>query len=143
MKMYAWYCPEVFDLISNKLLSIYGGINKNEKVVIYGAGKSGVKAYAYAYKYIKNNIIAWVDGNYEFLSKEIDKNIKNPTEINYKNVDKVIITVLKADSVASIKRMLKDNGVDECKISWIPPEYIQDPKYVLDKIDRARKNIEI
>ena len=92
---------------------------------------------------MKNNIIAWVDGNYEFLSKEIDENIKNPTEINYKKVDKVIITVLNADSVASIKRMLKDNGVDEYKISWVPQEYIQNPRYVLDKIDSARKNIEI
>ncbi len=143
MRMYAWFCPEVFDLISNKLLSIYGGIKKDEKVVIYGAGKSGVKAYSYVYKYMKNNIVAWVDGNYEFLSKEIDENIKNPTEINYKKVDKVIITVLNADSVASIKRMLKDNGVDEYKISWVPQEYIQNPMYVLDKIDSARKNIEI
>ena len=39
--------------------------------------------------------------------------------------------------------MLKEKGVDEYKISWVPQEYIQNPMYVLDKIESARKNIEI
>lgn len=139
LRVYAMYCPEVFDLISNQILSIYGGINNNDKIVIYGAGKSGVKAYTYIYSHMKENIVAWVDKNYEYLSKEINAVIKNPKEINYKNVDKVIITVLKADAVKSIKMDLIDMGVDECKINWIPSQFIESPQYVLDKIDKAMK----
>lgn len=137
LRMYAMYCPEVFDLIANTFLSIYGGVNNNEKIVIYGAGKSGIRAYEYIFKILKDNIVAWVDKNYKYLSKEIDENIKNPRDVDYNEVDKVIITVLKADAVDSIKQELKDMGVDESKINWIPSDYIQNPQKVLEKIDRV------
>lgn len=136
LRVYAMYCPEIFDSVSDEFLSVYGGINNKEKIVIYGAGKSGIKAYAYIVKHFKDNIIAWVDKNYEFLSKEFGVNIQNPQDVDYNIADKVIITVLKADAVMSIKKELIEIGVDESKISWIPYKYINNPKSILDKVDR-------
>lgn len=134
LRCYAMYCPEIFDDDSEKILRIYGGVSKSEKIVIYGAGKSGIKAYNYAEKRMKNNIYAWVDKNYEYLSREISYNIKNPKEIDYCNVDKVVITALKSDAVLSIKDNLEKMGVDEKKICWIPQEYIENPQKALQLI---------
>ena len=129
------YCPEIFDSTSDQLLNIYGGISANEKVIIYGAGKSGVKAYAYISNHMKENIVAWVDKNYKFLSKEIDSRIQNPKEVDYKNVDKVIITVLRAEAVSSIKEELKEMGVAENKINWIPEHFLRYPHLLLEQIE--------
>lgn len=135
LRMYAMYCPEIFDSTSDQLLNIYGGISANEKVIIYGAGKSGVKAYAYISNHMKENIVAWVDKNYKFLSKEIDSRIQNPKEVDYKNVDKVIITVLRAEAVSSIKEELKEMGVAENKINWIPEHFLRYPHLLLEQIE--------
>ena len=83
---------------------------------------------------MKNNIYAWVDKNYEYLSREISYNIKNPKEIDYCNVDNVVITALKSDAVLSIKDNLEKMGVDEKKICWIPQEYIENPQKALQLI---------
>lgn len=139
LRIYAWFCPEIFDISSDSILNIYGGIKKDEKVVLYGAGKSGVKAYAYVHNFFEESIVAWVDKNYEYLSNEIDNRIKNPQDINYDKVDKVIVTVLKATAVDSIKKELKHMGVNEKKINWIPLKYIENPKRILDKIDQKLK----
>lgn len=135
LRMYIMYCPEIFDSVPGEYLSIYGGVKKNEKIIIYGAGKSGANAYTYACNYIKDQIIAWVDKNYDVLSKTVNECICDPREADFSNVDRVIVTVLKADAIKSIKKDLSSMGVTEDKISWIPNKYIVNPKLAFELIE--------
>ena len=73
----------------------------NKKIIIYGAGNVGKKAYEF---YSKNNdIVLWVDKNYDEMEYIFNFEIKSPDTINAYKFDYII--------VATTKQQLKDEIV--------------------------------
>lgn len=106
--------PWVFD--TERLLEVCGSVDKDEKVILYGAGTFGIRVYHYLSEH-DVNVIDWVDGMYEELGKTMP--VHNPKKADYQTADKVVITVLKCNAVREIRNTLTDMGVDEEKIRWI------------------------
>lgn len=87
-------------------------VNKDEKIVLYGAGGLGnlYKKQLDNLNYCK--IVLWIDKNFEQLSD----NIKSPNEIVNTEFDKVVIAVLNSHIKDEIKQYLLSLGVPVNKI---------------------------
>jgi len=128
-----WNCPQVFDNSNEgELLVPFGGISKNEKIVLYGAGAAGIHIYDYLVNTAGVNVVMWVDAGYEHIDKEWG--VKPPQCIKDAEYDKVIIAVFREGIVENIKKWLQDNGVEKEKICWMSDKYIENPKLLFDKI---------
>lgn len=128
-----WNCPCVFDdLSSGEILFPFGGISKDDKIVIYGAGAAGIHIYDYLVNVVGVNVIMWVDKNYEHIKKEWE--VKSPECIGEVIYDKVIVGIFRGNVVEEVKKWLEDNGVEKEKICWIQERYIKNPTILLDKI---------
>lgn len=131
-----WNCPQVFDDLSNgEILIPFGGISKQEKIVLYGAGAAGIHFYDYLTNTAGADIILWVDSNYEYMDSELG--VKSPECIKTTEYDKVIVAIFKENAVESVKKWLEDNGVFKDKICWMHEKYLENPALLLDKIGLA------
>lgn len=123
--------PYVFDGYgSERILEAYGGINKNDKVVLYGAGAVGVQLHHYLKTVLGEKFVLWADRNYENLSM-----VGNPQDMLEMEFDYVVIGILWAESAKSAKQSLIDMGIPENKILWIEKCYIEEPGTLLSKIE--------
>lgn len=130
----AWNCPHVFDdLDAGEILVPFGGISKDEKIVIYGAGAAGIHFYDYLANTVGVNVVMWVDAGYEHINKEWG--VKSPQCIKDVEYDKVIIAIFREGIVENVKKWLWDNGVEKEKICWMSDKYIENPKLLLDRIE--------
>lgn len=124
--------PGVFDhTCRDDFLLPFGNIGKEKKIVLYGAGASGI----HLERYIRNaggSIVGWADRNYKDLQKKL--NIIEPQKIPELEYDYVVISILKRKAVQGAKRDLVDMGVPEEKILWIQQKYLDDPRLLLDKV---------
>ncbi len=91
-------------------------IEKDSKVILYGAGKVGCT-------YMKQNeknkfceVVLWVDKNYRNFGD--DWKIAAPREINRQQYDYIILAVQTAALAEEIKQELIAYGVPEKKIIW-------------------------
>lgn len=117
---YAWMAPWIFD--NQRILEVFGGIEKGENVIRYGAGAVGINIWNYL-NGKKINIIDWVDAQYEQLGLLLP--VHNPFNADYNKADKIVITVLRYSEKESIKETLMNMGVNEKKIIWIENEYLK------------------
>lgn len=137
LQYYAMYwlfykAPGVFDhTCQDGFLLPFGNIEKEKKIVLYGAGASGI----HLERYIRNaggSIVGWADRNYRDLQKRLD--IIAPQKIPGLEYDYVVISILKRKAVEGAKKDLMDIGVPEKKILWIQQKYLDDPKILLGKV---------
>ena len=101
----------------------YKRIEKNEKIVLYGAGKVG-----HSYKKLIDDtgyckMIAWVDTNYKQLNEE---EILSPEIIRNIEYDKVLIAIKNEINIAVVTSQLKGMGVANEKIVTINDCVIKD-----------------
>lgn len=129
--LYHYLCriPYIFD-DKTECLVPYGGIPLKSKLVLYGAGSAGVHLKEYlSTKDV--DIVSWVDSRYESFDSSFK--ITNPRNIVREEFDYVIISVMRATAVQSIKKDLGDLGIKDEKIKWIKQEYIDYPDLLLQK----------
>ena len=106
------------DLYENKeTVFPFYKFNKNEKVVLYGAGKVGEQFMKQNEEYNFVDIVLWTDRNYLMLSE--NKNICSPKKIRETEFDKLLIAVQSSMLAEEIKKDLVSQGVDETKIMWV------------------------
>lgn len=119
---YILYYPQKLEnSLDGNILSLFGDISKEERIVLYGAGVMG-ETY---YKYLSDkgmNICLWVDKR----CKELENNNLSPVERIYdEKFDKIIIASIKNPVINNIKEELKKNGVDEKKILYLKKDNIE------------------
>jgi len=91
-------------------------IEKNSKVVLYGAGAVGQEFYRQVKQISYCNILLWVDKCFEAY-KMYD--VKDPCELkDIKEFDYVVIANASEPVVKEIKTYLLDMGIEEDKIIW-------------------------
>lgn len=95
----------------------FGEIHKQDKILLYGAGKFGVELKEYLEQQ-GFQIAAWAD-------KSANRpGVIRPNEISKVDYDCVIIAVLIADAVEHIKKDLKELGVPEENILFVDAKMI-------------------
>lgn len=129
--MMIWTMPHELDnKQEQQILSIYGGINKNDNIILYGAGAVGKQLYDILVDILQIKVCMWVDKN----AKELhDLPVKEISEIQVSSVEKIIIAILRADYVQNAIADLVNRGVPREKIFWVEQKYVEHPEWVLDK----------
>lgn len=108
----------------NKVLTPYGGISKNSKVIIYGAGVLGQKMYRYLSEIEDMDIVLWVDKNYEVYRRK-QLNVRKPEDIpGTDNYDYILIANTVQQTADTIRQNLVKTGVEDKKILWFSQEFI-------------------
>lgn len=126
-------CPGVFDQKeSDKVLIPFGGISKNSKVIVHGAGAAGIQLAKYISEVFDNNFLLWTDKNYNYLCKEL--NVNDPMKILNLDFDYVIIGILWYDIACSAKSDLIEIGIPEKKILTFSDIYISNPNLLLKSL---------
>lgn len=108
-----YYLP--YDGIRRRIFPYYL-FQKEDSVILYGAGKAGCSYKEQNDKYGFCNIVLWVDKNYNHLL--IDDKIMSPTEINKTEYDYVLIAVENMALALEIKEELIQIGIPTNKIVW-------------------------
>lgn len=115
---------EVFD-DSEKILVPYGGICKNQKVIIYGAGVLGQAIYKYITRE-KIIVVAWVDKSFQKYRNEgfeVDSTeILQNFDIDY---DVVIIANISQKCADQIRDTLLSYGIPGSKIIWLTKDFLE------------------
>jgi Glycosyltransferases involved in cell wall biogenesis len=102
----------------NGILYPFGKVNKEDRLLLYGAGKLGVelKAYLEAQGF---SVVGWAD-------KSANRpGVIRPDEIREADFDYVSITVLIADVVEHIREDLKKLGVPDEKVLFVDAKLIR------------------
>lgn len=131
------YNISIFDSYQQKILVPYGGIDYNEKVILYGAGVNGINIYRYLNENSKCKIVNWVDKLFDSINLAdigINYEVNSPDSIDIRGTEKIIITALKLDAVQNIKKHLLNRGISTDRILWIKDEYIERPEKLLNGI---------
>lgn len=111
------YLPEKMENKENKKILCYlGDINKDDNIVLYGAGIMGQRYYDYLSN-IGVNISLWVDKDKKENNGE--NKICSIDKIRCVEYDKIVIAVIKHDIVKSIVDELAGMGIDRNKIYYI------------------------
>lgn len=125
--------PFIFDCGQTDIFLIpYGGIRIQNKIILYGAGASGIHLENYIRNVDGSNIVCWMDINHEDFPETM--NVKDPEEIVNYDYDYVIISILREKSVESAKEDLIKLGVAEEKILWLEQKYIDNPDILLSRV---------
>lgn len=110
-KVYAYMLRNVGMVlkIHDNMLYPFGSINKNYRILLYGAGRFGIemKSFLSASGF---NVVAWCDKNSNMAG------VTSLDDIGKYKFDVVLVAVLLATVVDEIKAELKRMGIDEKKI---------------------------
>lgn len=125
--------PGIFDrMCRDDFLVPFGNIGRGKKIVLYGAGASGIHLERYIRSVAGDNIIGWADRNYRDLQETLD--VVAPQEILGLEYDYVLISILKGKTARGAKKDLINMGVPENKILWLEQKYLDDPKLLLGRV---------
>lgn len=120
-------CIEYTDMFvygedDESVLFAFGGIPRNSRVVIYGAGIFGqrVRNYCVANDFLE--LVRWVDKEYNQY-KSMGMDVESPDviqELNCGEYDYIIVAIINANIVDIIKKYLMGQcGVERNKILWL------------------------
>jgi hypothetical protein len=122
--------PEIFNKkCSTDYLIPYGGVSRNARLVLYGAGMVGI--HLYNYLNMNGNVVYWADKKYESLAMD---EVKSPYGILGNDYDYVIIYIMSERAVSSAIYDLVELGVPINKIRWISYRYISNPSLLLEGV---------
>ncbi len=93
------------------------------RVILYGAGLVGQDYYIQIRKYTQCNLLAWVDRKYQEIQFDYAE-ITGLEDIKNLDYDVLLIAVEKETLAEEIGRDLKEEGIPNSKIKWLPPAYI-------------------
>lgn len=98
----------------------FSKVQKNSKVVLYGAGKVG-QSY---YRQIQRACYCYLRGIYDSALKgQIGEfRIQAPEDLDGESFDFVVISVLEEAIAKNIIKILKDNKISDEKIIWVKPK---------------------
>lgn len=118
---------QIFDA---RILLPYGGIPKDSRVIIYGAGVLGQKMYQYLRETDGPDIVLWADKNYVSY-RRLGMGVVSPEKIlDNKNYDYILIANTVQQTADNIRDYLKGMGVVDEKILWFSKEFISSDKYL-------------
>lgn len=109
------YVPSEIEYKNNLLLP-YGVIEREDRIVVYGAGRFGMELR----RILDDNnlkVVAWIDKKKKEGTRQIDY-------LRTIEFDKVLIAVLVADVAIAIRKELSDFGIEEEKIVNINPKLL-------------------
>lgn len=103
----------------------YGGVEKTDRVIIYGAGNVGQSIY----RYLKKSgipITTWLDREYAKY-RELGMGVSDPKTLPVLEgeYDIVIIAVNSKAVADAIKESLHKQGIAETTMRWLTDEFIQ------------------
>lgn len=91
-------------------------IEKESSLVIYGAGGTGKNVFAGLIEHGEYRVQGWLDRDYQ----NIGFPVQPPEDISRLTYDAVLIAIENQEIAQSVKQFLKDKGVAEKKIIWMP-----------------------
>lgn len=112
-----------FDCGHKSILAPYGGFEKNDRIVIYGAGVLGQKIYRHLTN-LNVNIVACLDRNWEnYRANGYD--VISPDELSRLEgeYDYILIANITEKIALSIKTFLIEKNVETDKIRWFTDEF--------------------
>lgn len=118
---------DVFDeKTEERILMPFGGIEKQAKVVLYGAGGVGKSVKAYFSRYSGIQVIGWVDREYQRY-EGTDLDIQSPDTYDFENqeIDYIIVCVSSLRAVNSIREYLAQRVCDTRKICSLTEAFVQ------------------
>ncbi len=95
-------------------------LEKDSKIILYGAGKAGIDYYRQIYRRRLAELILWVDKGWREYQNDYTP-VYAPEEIKNYMYDYIIIAVTKKGLADEIRRELIQKGVAEEKILWRMP----------------------
>ena len=107
----------------------YKGVIRNNKIVIYGAGRFGCEIVDYLNDQDEYSVVLWIDRNARGNVKEIE-------EIKKVSFDFILIAVLMKEMVEEIANYIIKLGIPEAKIKTIDMEQIVKTKEKVEKLLR-------
>lgn len=113
---------DYFDKVEDSILSPFGGIKKDNRIIIYGAGVMGKRIHDYLVNDKKITITMWIDKNYiEYQKRGMD--VISPLYIKQCEYDYVIIANITESVAIEIFEYLISLGVDKEKIRWFTSDF--------------------
>lgn len=100
-----------------KYIFPFGEVNKDENIVLYGAGNMGYQFYRQIMSTQYCKIVCWVDKQYDWY-REMALPVDKPENIKAYDFDKIVIAVEQTKTYESIVNFLKQMGVDEHYVVW-------------------------
>lgn len=96
-------------------------IEKGCKVKIYGAGKVGQSYYYSLFQSQYAEVVGWYDAKLYTQKYVLGYPIDNPSEINEKKADYIIIAIENENIATDIRNQLESLGVEKGTIIWEKP----------------------
>ncbi len=116
------------------LLRPFGGIGKNARVIIYGAGKLGQSIYFYLKRLSYIEIVDWLDKNH-LLYENLQYHVNSPEQLkayHENSYDFIIIAVNRIDIAEEIRGDLRRMGIKEEKMKCLSKEFLDEEYDILD-----------
>ena len=98
-------------------------IQKQQRIILYGAGKVGTDYYNFLNESHYCHLIGWVDKEYQKLRK-MGKDVSSLELVNEVQYDLILIAHANKKIVSMIMIDLQKMGVPKDKIIWFPASYI-------------------
>ncbi|MCR4792603.1 MAG: glycosyltransferase family 2 protein [Lachnospiraceae bacterium] len=87
---------------------------ENKKIILYGSGKAG--RYSYLKLVRKNEIVLWVDKQFDVLPYIFCEKINEPKCIESMDFDFIVLAVISEKAIKEILEMMKQLSIDMDKI---------------------------
>lgn len=127
-------CIAYFDSADgNVILMPYGGIPRNARIIIYGAGKMGQSLYRYAKEQTTIKVVDWLDKNYAVYQK-MNLKVNDPVQINSYNeeiYDFIILAINSQGIAGLVYKYLEDMGVNRQKIKWLCADFVKEDNNIV------------
>lgn len=120
--------PQYFDYNQETLLNLYGGVKYGSKVVVYGAGQTGIVLMKYLKSLELIRVVGWVDRDYDKLD---NNELQSPEELKNMEYDYLLVAIIRRDAFESAKKDLIAYGIQDEKIRCVSDNIIENvDKYI-------------
>lgn len=117
-----------FDFDSNTFLNAYGGISRDSRIVIYGAGGVGQQIYSrLTSNDLSDQVVCWIDRNYLFYKEKglVVEPVETIACLN-DEYDAILIANTSQKAADSIRTFLLQQGVPDDKILWFSQDILNE-----------------
>ena len=128
----AMKAPDFFDRVLNQPLALYGGIPTGKKIVLYGAGQTGIIMMNYLRERKDYDVIAWVDRDFDKLN--VGYPLQSPKILPSLDFDYILVTIMRKDAYESAKSDYVKLGIDAEKIRWIDTSILERGAFFIHQI---------